>query len=180
MDRELGAAATAYLGLGSNLGCRRRNLAAALELLAATPGGVIRIAAVSPVYETAPWGLAEQPAFLNCAAAIHTTLTPPQLLRRAQAVENALGRQPGGPRYGPRLIDVDILLYGAAVVDEPELQLPHPRLHLRAFALIPLAALAPEYPHPLLGQTIGQLAQAVDGPEGVQPAGELAWRRPAG
>lgn len=179
MDETLNAA-TAYLGLGSNLGCRRRNLAAALELLAATPGGVIHIAAASPVYETAPWGLAEQPAFLNCAAAIQTTLPPPQLLRRAKAIEDELGRQPGGPRYGPRLIDVDILLYGAIVMDEPELQLPHPRLHLRAFALIPLAALAPEYPHPTLGQTIGQLAQAVDGPEGVQPAGELHWRRPAG
>ena len=175
----MSAAVTAYLGLGSNLGCRRRNLAAALELLAATPGGAVRIAAVSPVYETAPWGLAEQPAFLNCAAAIATTLAPMELLRRGQAVEQELGRQPS-VRYGPRLIDVDILLYGGAVVDEPELQVPHPRLHLRAFALLPLAALAADWPHPILGQTIGRLAQAADGQEGVQPAGELEWRNPAG
>ena len=161
---------TAYLGLGTNLGDRWTNLREALRLLATGPG--LRLARCSQVYETEPWGVTEQPRFLNCAAEVAATLEPEALLTRCQAVEQELGRVPG-PRWGPRLIDVDILLYGAQVVDLPHLEIPHPRLHLRAFALVPLAELAPSVVHPVLGRNIGELAQAAEGRDGVTPAGTI-------
>ena len=154
----------AYLGLGTNLGDRRANLREALRLLANTPG--LRLLRCSQVYETEPWGVTEQPRFLNCAAEIAAALEPEALLARCQAAEQEVGRQPG-PRWGPRLIDVDILLYGAQVVELPHLEIPHPRLHLRAFALVPLAELVPEAVHPALGRSIGELAQDIEGREGV-------------
>ena len=109
----------------------------------------IRITRVSSVYQTAPWGYADQPDFLNCVVEAQTSLAPGELLRRAQAVEQSMGREPS-VRYGPRSIDVDILLYGSSVVDEPGLQIPHPRLHQRAFVLVPLAELCPHLEHPVL------------------------------
>ena len=160
----------AYLGLGTNLGDRRANLLAALELLRATPGiGLLRC---SLVYETEPWGVSDQPRFLNLVAEISTTLDPEALLAAGKEIEGQLGREPG-LRWGPRLIDVDILLYGNAEVNLPHLQIPHPRLHLRAFALVPLAELAPESVLPSAGQSIGQLAQSSDGREGVSVVGVL-------
>ena len=157
----------AYLGLGSNLGCRRDNLRAALNAL--TADGRAAPAAVSALYETEPWGYWEQPAFLNCAAAVDTILSPAQLLALCQAIERRLGRQSGGRRYGPRVIDLDILLYGSAIIalSTPDLQIPHPRLHLRAFALLPLAEIAAAVMHPVLNRTIGELAAAVTGQDGV-------------
>jgi len=162
----------AYLGLGSNLGNRGDNLRAALAALAAD--GQARPAAVSAFYETEPWGYREQPAFLNCAVALDTILPPVKLLELCQSIERRLGRQAGGRRYGPRVIDLDILLYGNAIVarETPDLRIPHPRLHLRAFALLPLAEIAGEVLHPVLNRAIGELAAAVDGREGVVQVGE--------
>ncbi len=160
----------AYLGLGTNLGDRWRNLREALRLLASGPG--LRLLRCSQAYETEPWGVTEQPRFLNCVAGVAVTLSPEALLTRCQAVEREVGRVPG-PRWGPRLIDVDILLYGTQVVELPHLEIPHPRLHLRAFALIPLAELAPSAVHPALSRCIGELAQAIEGRDGVSVLGTI-------
>ena len=156
----------AYLGLGTNLGDREVNLDGALELLSANPG--LRLLRRSMVYETEPWGVADQPPFLNAVAEVATTLDPDELLAVCKEVEQGMGRQPG-TRWGPRLIDVDILLCGNNVVQLPHLEIPHPRLHIRAFALIPLAELAPLTVHPELGKTIGELATAAEGRDGVKP-----------
>ena len=161
---------TAYLGLGTNLGDRRANLRGALRLLASEPG--LRLLRCSQVYETEPWGVTEQPRFLNCVAEVAAALDPEALLTRCQAVEQEVGRVPG-PRWGPRLIDVDILLYGEQAVELPHLEIPHPRLHLRAFALIPLAELASSAVHPVLGRNISELVQAAEGIDGVTPLGMI-------
>ena len=163
---------TAYLGLGSNLGSRWGKLRLALGMLE-EPEGEIRVLRTSQVYETPPWGFADQPDFLNCVAEVTTALEPYLLLRRAKEVEEELGRQPG-PLYGPRPIDVDILLYDELVLDEPTLQIPHPRLHLRAFALVPLAELAASLRHPVLNDTIGHLAETIEDSEGLKPMGPLS------
>jgi 2-amino-4-hydroxy-6-hydroxymethyldihydropteridine diphosphokinase len=131
----------AYIGLGANLGDREAMLRRAIELLGAEPG--IEVVAVSTLRETDPVGYLDQPRFLNGAVAVETELEPRELLERLLAVERALGRDRSGPRYGPRTIDLDLLLYGDRVVDEPGLTVPHPRLAERAFALEPLAELDP-------------------------------------
>ena len=133
----------AYVGLGANLGDRAGTIRRAVELLGAESG--IEVVAVSTLRETDPVGYADQPAFLNGAAALETELSPRELLERLLAVELALGRVRGeGPRYGPRAIDLDLLLYGNEVVDEPGLTVPHPRLAERRFALEPLHELDPD------------------------------------
>jgi 2-amino-4-hydroxy-6-hydroxymethyldihydropteridine diphosphokinase len=132
----------AYVGLGANLGDRAGTIRRAVELLGAESG--IEVVAVSTLRETDPVGYADQPAFLNGAAALETELSPRELLERLLAVELALGRVRGeGPRYGPRAIDLDLLLYGNEVVYEPGLTVPHPRLAERRFALEPLHELDP-------------------------------------
>jgi 2-amino-4-hydroxy-6-hydroxymethyldihydropteridine diphosphokinase len=131
----------AYIGLGANLGDREATLRSAIELLGAEPG--VEVVAVSTLRETDPVGYLDQPRFLNGAAALETTLEPRELLERLLAVERALGRNRGGPRYGPRTVDLDLLLFGDRVVDEPGLTVPHPRLAERAFALEPLLELDP-------------------------------------
>ena len=142
-------------------------------------GGGLRLLRCSQVYETEPWGVSDQPRFLNCVAEVAATLDPEALLARCKEVEERLGRLPG-PRWGPRLIDVDILLYGMQVVELPHLEIPHPRLHLRAFALIPLVELASSVGHPTLGPSISELAQNAEGRDGVTPIGtiELALSDP--
>ena len=159
----------AYLGLGTNLGDRWANLREALRMLAEMPG--LQLLRCSQVYKTEPWGVTEQPRFLNCVAEVASTLDPEALLVRCKDVEERLGRVPG-PRWGPRLIDVDILLNGTQVVALAHLEVPHPRLHLRAFALAPLAELAPETVHPVLGRSIRELAEFAEGRDGVSPVGE--------
>lgn len=127
---------TAVLGLGGNIGDPRSRMAAAIGRLADNPA--IRVEAVSALYKTPPWGKTDQPAFLNAAIRIETGLTPRALLETILDVERRLGRD-RGERWGPRTVDIDILLYGAQAIDEPGLHVPHPRLHERAFALAPLA-----------------------------------------
>ena len=156
----------AYLGLGGNVDDRLAALTGALALLDATPG--MRMLSCSSVYETEPWGVTDQPAFLNLAAGFETTLSPADLLAAVKSVESQVGRVETY-RWGPRVIDVDILLYGDEVVNsaEPDLQIPHARLAERAFALVPLAEIAPDATAPPEGGSIRRLLDAVDGRDGV-------------
>jgi 2-amino-4-hydroxy-6-hydroxymethyldihydropteridine diphosphokinase len=131
----------AYVGLGSNLGDRDAYLHAALGALAVEPG--IEVVAVSSFRDTDPLGVVDQPRFLNAATQLETTLTARAVLERLLAIERRLGRTRGGERFGPRTIDLDLLLYGDERLDEPGLEVPHPRLHERRFALEPLAELDP-------------------------------------
>jgi 2-amino-4-hydroxy-6-hydroxymethyldihydropteridine diphosphokinase len=136
----MAAMTRAFVGIGSNLGDSRALIAAALELLGAEDG--VEVVGVSTLRETDPVGYEDQPPFLNGAAEVETELGPRDLLARLLAVERQLGRVRGeGPRFGPRTIDLDLLLYGHESVDEPGLEVPHPRLHERRFALEPLAEL---------------------------------------
>lgn len=130
------------MGLGSNLGDREAMLRRALELLDAEDE--IEVVAVSAIRETDPVEIEDQPRFLNAAVAVETELGPRELLERLLSVERTLGRTREGERYGPRTIDLDLLLYGDEVVDEPGLRVPHPRLAARRFALEPLHELDPE------------------------------------
>jgi 2-amino-4-hydroxy-6-hydroxymethyldihydropteridine diphosphokinase len=151
----------AYVGLGANLGQREQTLRRAVELLAAEPG--IQVVAVSSFRETEPVGYLDQPAFLNGACAVETELGPRELLDRLLAVERALGRERGtGPRWGPRTIDLDLLLYGHETVDEPGLSVPHPRLVERSFALEPLLELDPGLTLPDGRGLLGLLRAAVE------------------
>jgi 2-amino-4-hydroxy-6-hydroxymethyldihydropteridine diphosphokinase len=129
----------AYIGLGSNLGDREATIRRALELLSA--GDDIEVTAVSSLEETDPVGYEDQPRFLNGAAALRTELPPRELLERLFDVERQLGRIRTGPRFGPRTIDLDLLLYGQESIDEPGLRIPHPRLAERRFVLEPLVEL---------------------------------------
>jgi 2-amino-4-hydroxy-6-hydroxymethyldihydropteridine diphosphokinase len=131
----------AYVGLGSNLGDRERNLRSALGLLDTED---VRVLAISRFRETDPVGYADQPRFLNAAALVETDLSAPELLERLLAVERSLGRERTGPRFGPRTIDLDLLLYGDETIDEPGVTVPHPRLAERRFVLEPLAELEPD------------------------------------
>ncbi len=132
----------AYIGLGGNLGDRRSYLERALELL--DEDADIRVGGVSTLRETDPVGYVDQPRFLNAVAALETDLPARELLERLLAVERVLGREPTGPRYGPRTIDLDLLLYGDEEIDEPGLVVPHPRLAERSFVLEPLSEVAPD------------------------------------
>lgn len=140
----------AYVGLGSNLGDR--------EALIREAAAAIDASRLSPIVETEPWGFEEQPRFLNAVAELHTELEPRELLELLLDVERRLGRDRSGPRWGPRTIDLDLLLYGRLRLREPGLEIPHPRLHERAFVLEPLAALAPGMEIPGIGTVSKALA----------------------
>ena len=159
-----------YLGLGSNLGNREANLRMALRLMEP----LCRVEEVSSLYETAPVGVEDQPPFFNAACRVTTGLEPRALLRTLKRVEFEVGRRPGGPRWGPRPIDLDLLLYGDVVMDSGDLILPHPRLAERAFVLVPLAEIAPEARHPVLKRTVQELS-ADAGDEGVTLVAPAGW-----
>ena len=147
-----------YVGVGANLGTPRETIAAALALL--DQESDVELVAVSTLRETDPVGYEEQPRFLNGVVQLGTELSPRELLARLLAIETRLGRVRGqGPRFGPRAIDLDLLLYGEETVDEPGLTVPHPRLHERRFALEPLADLAPSLEIPGRGPISTLLAE---------------------
>jgi 2-amino-4-hydroxy-6-hydroxymethyldihydropteridine diphosphokinase len=145
---------TVYIALGTNLGDRLKTLKDAIAHL---PPMVLPLAA-SPVYQTAPWGYSDQPDYLNQVIEAETGLKPIDLLKYLKELEVRLGRRPTF-RYGPRVIDMDILFYDDLLLETPELVIPHPRLHERDFVLVPLADLAPNKYHPVLGKTVGELKE---------------------
>ena len=160
---------TVFIGLGTNLGKRRRNLAAARRML----GPDLRLTAESTVIETAPWGYPDQPDFLNQVVRAETGLDPAAVLSALKSIEASLGRTPTF-RYGPRLIDLDLLYYDDLVLDDPGLTIPHPRLHERDFVLRPLAEIAPDWVHPVLGMTHDQLlSETVNGRMGEWANGRM-------
>ncbi|MCF7220917.1 2-amino-4-hydroxy-6-hydroxymethyldihydropteridine diphosphokinase [Marilutibacter chinensis] len=159
----------AYLGLGGNLGDVPATLRGALAALAAVPG--VRMGAVSRFYRTPAWGMTAQPDFINAVVALETTLAPQALLAAMLEIERCAGRDRGDDalRWGPRTLDLDLLLYGDARLDLPGLQVPHPRLHERAFALLPLVEIAPDVVIPGVGPARTRLqTMAVTGIEAIR------------
>jgi len=132
----------AYIGIGSNLSDPVAQVTSAFDALARLPRS--RLVARSHLYRSAPWGVAAQPDFVNAAAAVETGLSPSELLRALLEIERARGRERGADRWGPRVLDLDLLVHGERIVDEPGVRVPHPHLHERAFALVPLADVAPD------------------------------------
>jgi 2-amino-4-hydroxy-6-hydroxymethyldihydropteridine diphosphokinase len=152
-------AKTIYLSLGSNLGDRRANLARAVQLLNASG---VRVLRVSSIFETEPMYLVAQPRFLNQVVEAETALFPRQLLSTARGIEKTVGRKPG-TQNGPRVIDIDIVLFAKSVLNFPGLVVPHPRMAERRFVLEPLAELAPDLRHPVTRRTVREmLAQVMD------------------
>jgi len=149
----------AYVGLGANLGLREETLRRAVKLLGDTEH--VDVIAVSELRETDPVGVVDQPRFLNGATAIDTTLSPRALLNALLGIERELGRIRGDERWGPRTVDLDLLLYGDEIVDEPGLSVPHPRLYERRFALEPLAELDPDLEIPGCG-AVSKVLAALD------------------
>lgn len=146
-----------FISLGSNLGDRLDNLNQALDHL---PPLVI-VLEISPVYETPPWGYEDQSPFLNQVIKAHTALSPFDLLSYLKKTEIVVGRQPTF-RYGPRVIDLDILFYDQLVMETPQLTIPHPHLSTRAFVLVPLADIDPELRHPVTGETVREMLAHLD------------------
>lgn len=157
-----------FLSLGSNLGDRRANLKKALRLL----GDNIEVAEVSSVYDTEPVGVGEQPRFLNMICCINTDIGPLQLLSLVKGIESDMGRNLNLVD-APRMIDIDIIFYGDAIMDSPELTVPHTRMRERAFVLIPFAEIAPEVVHPVTGERVDEMVARVEGKEGVVVKGRL-------
>jgi 2-amino-4-hydroxy-6-hydroxymethyldihydropteridine diphosphokinase len=146
-----------YLALGTNLDDREANLALARRELS-TLNNILK---VSSIYETPPWGVTDQPAFLNQVLAARTNLSPLDLLKSVKDIEARMGRVPS-VRFGPRLIDIDILLYGDTFLNTPTLTLPHPRMAERAFVLVPLLEIAPDLTHPVSGEPLQVVLSRLD------------------
>ncbi|GJQ58693.1 MAG: 2-amino-4-hydroxy-6-hydroxymethyldihydropteridine diphosphokinase [Candidatus Scalindua sp. AMX11] len=143
-----------YLGIGSNLGNRKKNLDDAVARIAAFDG--VCLITRSGYYETDPVGGPQQPDYLNCVVAVQTEIEPVQLLRMLKRIEKELGRRPG-VRWGPRVIDIDILLYDDMVINHEDLKIPHERMHERMFVLEPLNEISPDLIHPVLKKSIFEL-----------------------
>ncbi len=158
MNREV-----VYLGLGSNLGDKVSNCLHALERLSSS--GYHQVRAVSSLYKTEPIGYREQDWFINCVAEVIFSLPPRSLLQLLQGIEKGMGREKRF-RWGPRIIDLDILFYGTRIIKEEGLTIPHPHLHERGFVLVPLAELVPDLLHPVLKKTIRELLVEIEA-EGV-------------
>jgi 2-amino-4-hydroxy-6-hydroxymethyldihydropteridine diphosphokinase len=154
---------TAYIGLGANLGERETNIERALSELARSG---CRPTRVSSIYETAPVGFSDQPDFLNAVAEIETDLGPRELLAVLDAIERRIGREETF-KWGPRIIDLDILLYGDQILKEDNLEIPHPEMQHRAFVLTPLAEIAPEVKHPVSGLTAQEMSAGI-GAKGIR------------
>lgn len=154
---------TVHIALGTNLGERLDNLRAAIDAMAPE----VNVLAESHVYETPPWGYEDQPAFLNMVVKAETDLEPEDLLKYLKQIEAELGREKS-VRWGPRLIDLDILFYADLVINTPPLVIPHPRLHERAFVLVPLADVGAEVVHPVLGEFVWELLLKAD-MRGIEP-----------
>jgi 2-amino-4-hydroxy-6-hydroxymethyldihydropteridine diphosphokinase len=161
---------TAYIGLGSNLGDRVATLRTAVQRLASLGS----IAGVSSLYETEPVGYLEQPRFLNAVVALVTALAPADLLNALLGIERDLGRTRAFPN-APRTLDLDLLLVDDAILDTTELILPHPRLHERAFVLVPLAEIAPKIEHPVAGQTVQEMLRSLPDRNGVEVYAPAGW-----
>ncbi|NUM56115.1 MAG: 2-amino-4-hydroxy-6-hydroxymethyldihydropteridine diphosphokinase [Candidatus Hydrogenedentes bacterium] len=163
-----------YLGLGSNVGDRMAHLRAAVDALRVEPG--VTVLRESQVYETEPIGETNQVFFLNMIVSAATSLAPEEFLGRMQAIEKRLGRVPTR-RWGPRVIDIDIVLWDGVVVVTEHLTIPHPEFRARAFVLLPLAEIAPDATDPATGERIEVLAGRVSGRDGVKLVGALNVRR---
>ncbi|MCK5237120.1 MAG: 2-amino-4-hydroxy-6-hydroxymethyldihydropteridine diphosphokinase [Deltaproteobacteria bacterium] len=153
----------AYIAIGSNEGDALKNCKRAIEKLNNTDD--IKVTKVSSFYKTEPWGVTEQEEFINSAARIETTLTPEDLLEVCRSIEESLGRA-RQVKWGPRIIDLDIIFFGDRVISGSDLKVPHPHLKERAFVLKPLMDIAPEKIHPVTGATVTQMAEAI-GDEGI-------------
>ena len=156
---------TAYIGLGSNIGDRAENLKRAIDFLKAKEG--LEVKKGSSYYETEPVGFKEQGWFLNAVAEVETSLSPEGILRVCQEIEDEMGRK-RGVRGGPRIIDLDILLYGDSIVDREDLKIPHPLMHNRKFVLVPLVEIAPEVIHPVLKKTVSSLLRELQDEQQVR------------
>jgi 2-amino-4-hydroxy-6-hydroxymethyldihydropteridine diphosphokinase len=152
-----------YLGLGSNVGNRRQNILSGIGLITKHIGKVAR---KSHLYETEPWGKPDQDSFINQVVMVNTTLDPRQLLEAITKIERELGRE-RKEKWGPRTLDIDILLYGKRIIRDKGLEIPHPEMHLRGFVLAPLMEIDPELVHPVLGQQIDQLYMDCEDPSDV-------------
>ena len=149
---------TAYIGIGSNVGDRQIFCRRAVDALSSTPG--IHVTATSSLYETSPIGGPPQRSFINMVARVETDLNPRGLLKACKLIEKALGREPSEIRWGPRVVDLDILLYGDEKIVEPDLEIPHPRLWSRRFALVPLLEIDPDIADPREGRFADSLSEA--------------------
>jgi len=147
-----------YLGIGSNIGNRKQNCLEAIRLLSENP--FISVIKISSLYETEPVGLESQSSFINCVIGIETTLDPGRLLDVCREIEESLGRERVA-QWGPRTIDIDILLYNNQVINDRDLKIPHPLMHERGFVLIPLAEIAPDAFHPVKRRKIKDLLKGI-------------------
>lgn len=158
-----------WVALGGNLGEREAALRAALRALAS---GDVAVEAVSSLYETPPWGVADQPPFLNAVVRLQTAVGAHELLRRCKTIEAAAGRDPAAARNSARPIDLDLLLIAGETIEALDLQVPHPQMAVRAFVLVPLAEIDPDVTHGPTGHTAARLAASLD------QAGITVWRGP--